>query len=447
MTTEVNRAGPRLLLWSAPDAAAGQEIRAELAAALLAAPDPDGFARVADDWADRPLAGPVRGALVAAGRDEALAALGVDRPGGTGAAARGIGLPGPRTPADGASPGGAGVTGRGRPVALLLPGQGAQHSGMATGLYGAQPAFTAAMDACFELFDDGERLREEWLTGLPAPAMDDITRAQPLLFAVCHAVGRMLLSWGVRPAVVLGHSVGEVAAATLSGVFRLDEAVRVMTERIEQLGATPPGGMLAVAASAAQLQPYVTGPVAVGAVNGPRQAMLAGPDPELTAAERALRRDGFTVRRAKATTAFHSPAVAAAAALAEPTLAAIGPRPPQLRMISGYTADELTPELATSARFWALQPAEPVFFGPALDTLLDSGDHLLVDGGPAQSLAAIARRHRAVTSGSSAVTALLPARRRTPSDDIRAALDGAARLWTEGCTLDPTALHQTGQVR
>nr|WP_272926169.1 acyltransferase domain-containing protein [Streptomyces sp. SID8379] len=327
----------------------------------------------------------------------------------------------------------------------MLAGQGAQQPGMASGLYGVEPAFTEAMDAYFEVHGgDGASLRDTWLAARPGPGLDDIALAQPLLFAVGHAVGRMLLGWGVRPGALLGHSVGEVAAATLAGVFRLDEAARVMAERIEQLGATPPGGMLAVAASADQVRPYVSGPLAIGAVNGPRQSMLAGPDPELLLAERALRRDGFTVRRARATTAFHSPAVADAAALAEPTLRRIGPRAPALRIVSAYTAGELGAEQARSARFWAMQPAEPVLFGPALDALLGSGDQLLIDGGPAQSLAAIARRHRAVTEGGSSVGALLPARRKGGGDDVRAALSGAARLWSEGQALDPAAVHHLG---
>ncbi|MEU7040267.1 acyltransferase domain-containing protein [Streptomyces varsoviensis] len=410
MTSTDNHTGSRMLRWAAPDDEAEEEVRDELAARLRAAGG-DGFARVADDWGDGPGAGPVRGALVAAGRDEALAALGGTRPGRCA----------PRHP-DPA-----------RPVALLLAGQGAQQPGMASGLYGTEPAFTAAMDAYFERHaGDGESLRDEWLAARPGPELDDITRAQPLLFAVGYAVGRMLLDWGVRPDVLLGHSVGEVAAATLAGVFTLDEAAEVMAERIDQLGATPPGGMLAVAASAERLAPYVAGPVAVGAVNSPSQVMLAGPDPELLAAERALRRDGFTVRRAKATTAFHSPAVSEAAALAVPTLTRIGPRAPRIRMVSAYTAAELTARHAESPRFWATQPAEPVLFGPALDALLAEGDHFLIDGGPAQSLAALARRHRAVVGSGSTVAAALPAGRRTPADDLRTTLTLAARLWAEG---------------
>lgn len=86
---------------------------------------------------------------------------------------------------------------RGRPVALLLPGQGAQHEQMAAGLYGSEPVFTAAMDLVFgELGEPGERLRADWLSDRPLVPIEHVTRSQPLLFAIDHALGRLVLSWG-----------------------------------------------------------------------------------------------------------------------------------------------------------------------------------------------------------------------------------------------------------
>src|SRR6185295_10794969 len=101
------------------------------------------------------------------------------------------------------------------PVALLLPGQGAQHARMATGLYGAEPAFTAAMDEVLDAFGDA-RLRDDWLHADDPAVVDHVTRSQRLLFAVDYALGRLTLSWGVEPVALLGHSIGEVAGAVLA---------------------------------------------------------------------------------------------------------------------------------------------------------------------------------------------------------------------------------------
>jgi acyl transferase domain-containing protein len=320
----------------------------------------------------------------------------------------------------------------GRHVALLFPGQGSQHTRMAAGLYGHEPVFTAAMDNVFQVLgDEGRRVRDDWLADRPGVDIDDVGRAQPLLLAVDHALGRLVMSWGVRPAALLGHSVGELAAAVLAGVFTLADAVRILHDRVTRLAGTPPGGMLAVAAAAAELEPYLVDGVALAAVNGPRQTLLAGLESPLAATERALREAGYTCARAAARHAFHAPVIWPALAGSEVSLAQAPMCAPALPVFSGYTAAVMSPEEATDPVFWARQPATPVMFGPALDALLATGDFLLVEAGPGQGLSMLARRHRAVAAGRSAVVALLPARPGTADDDRRTVLAAAMTIRAE----------------
>ncbi|KAA9166567.1 acyltransferase domain-containing protein [Amycolatopsis acidicola] len=372
---------------------------------------PPEFGDAVDKWRSPGRPGPVRGALLASDREDALARLDVAKP----------------------------VRGRERPVALLFPGQGAQHALMGTRLYQRDPVFTAAMDEVFELFGaEGTAIRDDWLSSRPRIDPDDLRRAQPLLFAVDRALGRMVCGWGVRPAALLGHSVGEVAAATMAGVFGVADAVTMMRDRIGRLTGQPAGGMLAVAADPDEVRPFLRD-VVVGAVNARRQLMLAGLDGPLREAEAALRAAGYGCRRAKATTAFHSPVIAPALTGSKDALASLSLRAPGIPLYSGYTGGRLSPGTATDPAFWADQPAQPVLFGPALDALLADQDHLLVDAGPSESLAALARRHPKVRSGASAVTALLPA---APGDDRGAVLRAAAALWLEGHELDLTAIDR-----
>ena len=307
------------------------------------------------------------------------------------------------------------------PTALLFPGQGAQQPGMGVGLYHAHPGFRHRMDEVLELWRDrGLDLRADWLAARPGPEADRLDVAQPLLFSLDWALGRTVLDAGVRPAALLGHSVGEVAAATLAEVFDLAGAVRVMADRIAQLAGTPPGGMLAVVASPDEMAPYTTDEVVVGAVNGPRQVLLAGPEDGLRLADGKLRADGFTCRRARALNPFHSPVLTEAALRGLPLLASVRPNPPRLPLYSAYTAGLLSAERARDTRFWALQPASPVLFGPALDTLLAERDVVLVEAGPGQGLTALARRHPRVTRGASEAVALLPARPADPDTEYAA---------------------------
>jgi [acyl-carrier-protein] S-malonyltransferase len=320
-----------------------------------------------------------------------------------------------------------------RGVALLFPGQGSQQAGMAVGLYRQHPGFRDLVDQVFTAWGPGAKaVRDDWLTDTPRVPLDSVGRAQPLLFAIDWALGRMVLDWGIRPVGLLGHSVGEVAAATLSGVFTLDEAVAVMRDRVEHISGAPYGGMLAVRASAEQMAPYLHADVVVGAVNGPRQVMLTGSTEPLAESERRLRADGFTCMRARAVNPFHSPALEPAALRAVPALSALPLRAPRLPLYSGYSGAPMTSAEATEPRFWARQPAAPVLFGPALDRLLSTGDLLLVEAGPAQGLTALAKRHPAVASRRSAVVSLLPARPGDGSGDLAAVRSVLEQLVGEG---------------
>jgi [acyl-carrier-protein] S-malonyltransferase len=107
-----------------------------------------------------------------------------------------------------------------RPVVLLFPGQGSQYPGMATGLYRREPVFTEAMDEVFDLMGPhAAAIRGDWLGHSALVHIDDVRRAQPLLFAVGYALGRMVHGWGVRPVALLGHSAGELVAGPLARGF------------------------------------------------------------------------------------------------------------------------------------------------------------------------------------------------------------------------------------
>lgn len=316
-----------------------------------------------------------------------------------------------------------------RPVALMFPGQGSQHVGMAGGLYEQEPVFTAAIDEVFALFgEDGPAIRADWLGGAN---LDDVRRAQPLLFAVDYALGRTVLSWGVRPVAMIGHSAGEVVAATLAGVFTLPDAVSLVQDRVRVAVRIPSGGMLAVAASAAELRPYLLGDVAIAAVNATRQTMLAGSDEPLAQVRAQLVADNFTVRPVPATTPFHCGAMAPAVEEAQRMFRA-RPRPPAATVYSGYTGMVLTGDEATSPKFWARQLMDTVYFGPALNRLLEDHEVVLVESGPGQTLTALARRAKAVRSGASAVIPLLPPGRMARTADLNGLRTAAAVLSTEG---------------
>ncbi len=293
---------------------------------------------------------------------------------------------------------------------------------MAAGLYGFDETFTTWMDMGFRLMaEDGPRLRRQWLAEAPSPMYDDVSVAQPLLYMVNHALGRMLFDWGVTPVAMLGHSVGEFAAATLAGVLDFAEGMRLIRDRVEHFADTPPGGMLAVAAGVEEISDLLGGKVALAAVNARRQLLLAGDRDSLAEASRALDARGIVNRDVAARQAFHSPLVDGAVRAGLPGFRRVRLNLPRLKVYSAYTQDVLSDGEAVDPEFWASQAARTVYFAPTLDTLLDDVDCVLLEAGPGDGLSRLARRQPQVLAGRSSVMSLLPDRWRGDEVDRRSA--------------------------
>jgi acyl transferase domain-containing protein len=326
----------------------------------------------------------------------------------------------------------------GRPVAFLFPGQGAQHVRMAGGVYASEPVFRAELDRCAEILrpELGLDLRE-----LLFPAdRDDAAAAerlaqtavtQPALFAVEWALARLWMHWGVRPAAMLGHSVGEFVAACLAGVFSLEDALRLVAARGRLMQSLPAGAMLGVHLSEAELLPRLPADVSLAAVNGPAQCTVSGPAEAVRALEEALRADGVEVRRLHTSHAFHS-------AMMDPILDPFrelvrraGPRAPELPYVSSLTGTWITPEEAADADYWARQLRHPVRFAAGVETLLQAGeDSVLLEMGPGRTLGTLVPR-----GGAHAVIASLP-HPRDAGADTRALADAVGRAWSEGVPVD-----------
>jgi acyl transferase domain-containing protein len=306
-------------------------------------------------------------------------------------------------------------------VALVFPGQGAQQPRMGADLYGVEPTFTAVMDEFFAAGGaDGPALRDAWLSERPGPEFDDCTRAQPLLFAVGAALAFAVIARGLRPTVLVGHSVGELAAAAVAGVFGIADGSRIMAARTAALAAGAPGGMLAVAANVERLREVFGGGLAehglsVAAVNSPYQTVVSGSAAALRAAERTLTAEVVACRPVKARQAFHSPLCAEAAIRCAELLRRVDLRPPAITIRSTCTARDVTDAEAATPEFWSAQLAEPVLFWPVMDDLLGSGRRrVILEAGPKGGCTAVLPLHPGVRSGTHVVLPLLPA---APSAD------------------------------
>ncbi|HEV3359508.1 MAG TPA: acyltransferase domain-containing protein [Pseudonocardiaceae bacterium] len=301
-----------------------------------------------------------------------------------------------------------------RDVALVFPGQGAQQPRMGAGLYGSEPEFTRVMDEFFAASGaTGARLRDMWLSYRPGPDFDDCSLAQPLLFAVGVALALAVIARGIKPAVLVGHSVGELAAAAVAGVYGITDAGQILAARTTAMAGTRPGGMIAVATGVARVTELFGGDLAghglaIAAINSPRQTVLSGAADVLADAERTLLIAGVAVYRVKARQAFHSPLCDAASVRFGELIGSIGFRPPTIPIRSTATGRDVSDDEAVTPTFWANQLARTVLFGAAMDELFTAGNYVVLEAGPAGGVTSVLRKHRSVRSGANVLLPLLP---------------------------------------
>ena len=334
------------------------------------------------------------------------------------------------------------------PVAFLFPGQGAQAVNMGAGLYRTEPVFRAEVDRCAEMLRpllDGEDLRHSLYpdTGREKEAADALNQTrltQPALFVFSYALATLWQSWGVVPGAMLGHSVGEYVAATLAGVFSLEDALRLVAQRAKLVQAERRGVMLAVRLPEAEVVTLLAdlgGTLSLAAVNAPGLCVVAGEEGAILACERRLAERQVGCRRLQTSHAFHSAMLDAVVEPFTALLKAVTLRAPQIPFVSNLTGRWITDAEATDPRYWARHLRETVRFADGVGELLrDEPGRILLEVGPSQTLAPLARQHPAAASGS-VIWSSLQAKR----DDQEAILTSLGRLWTEGVPVEWAALH------
>jgi acyl transferase domain-containing protein/acyl carrier protein len=335
-------------------------------------------------------------------------------------------------------------------LAVIFSGQGAQHAQMGQGLYQDCPVFAAAFDAVSEALDPylDRPLKSVVFARrdtADARLLDRTDYTQAATFALEVALHRLVESWGVRPALLIGHSVGELAAAHVAGVWSLADAAKVIAARGRLMRDLPAGGAMAAVVAGEALVRDAIGDldVSVAAVNSPAAVTVSGPREAVDALCARLRADGVRAKQLRVSHAFHS-------SLVEPMLAAFGAvlatvsfGPPRIPIVSNVTGVRLTDDEACCAEYWLAHVRDTVRFADGVERLCDAGVTRFLELGPSGGLAVAAEDCLADRTDDAVFAAAL----RRGHDDLATISGALGRLYTHGVEMNWPAVVGTWPSR
>ena len=323
-------------------------------------------------------------------------------------------------------------------LALLYPGQGAQRVNMGRGLYESEDVYRQAVDHCATVLQEllGVDLRTMLYRDAGGKQLQQTEWAQPALFVTEYALTEQLRAWGVEPEALLGHSIGEWVAATVAGVFKLDDALRLVALRGQLMQRMPVGAMLSVALPEAEMEQCIAqrqeelGRVEVSAVNGASQIVIGGEIDTIKRWTKYFSSEGVWTRRLLTSHAYHTWLMDEASMEFATAVGKVEKHAPRLNVISCVSGKWLTAAEAQSGDYWGRQMRERVRFGAGINEVLVESGRVVVEAGPGSGLSGLVRLQ--AHAAAPVLLSLLGPSGRGEANEREAVVRALARLWLEG---------------
>ena len=331
-------------------------------------------------------------------------------------------------------------------VVFMFPGGGAQYPNMGRDLYEAEPVYKAAIDECLELvrpyLDTDLRKLVFPLDNAFEAAAEELKRPSrnlPAIFMTEYALAQLWRSWGIEPAAMTGHSMGEYTAACLAGVLSLKDALFIVTLRGKLFETLPDGGMVSVPLTEAALKPYLTDGLSIAVINNPELCVVSGEVTAIEKLEATLAQEEVDFTRVRINVAAHSPMLEPVLDEFGRELAKIEFNPPTLPYVSNVTGTWVLPEDAVDPQYWVRHLRHTVRFADGLGTLLQEPNRVFLEVGPGQTLSSLLRMHPEKDKTHTAVASLR--HRKEEQSDQQFALTSLGRLWLAGVKPDWAAYY------
>ncbi len=357
-----------------------------------------------------------------------------------------------------------------RQCLFMFPGQGSQYQNMGSHLYQHDRFFKREMDRCFELLQDLVTWNPKAIL-YPAPVcgaesegkietrvfttqgltkgetvhveyqirrIDETEVTQPILFVIEYALAKTIMSWGIQPRAMIGHSLGEFVAACLAGVFSLEDALKIVVKRGKLMQGAPTGSMVSVSISEDRLKGFLTDDLSMATVNGPTACVVAGPRDAVEALSEKLHAEDIPYSHVHSSHAFHSKLMDSILDDFSEIMNSIELNAPTLPFISCTTGNWITVQDATDPAYWQRHLRHTVRFADGLDTLLDE-DGLFLEVGPGRTLSGLVRQNPKRRLEQLVVN-LLP-HPTEEANDARHFVDRVGQLWLYGVGIDWQAFY------
>ncbi|MGI0491591.1 amino acid adenylation domain-containing protein [Alkalinema pantanalense CENA528] len=331
-------------------------------------------------------------------------------------------------------------------VVFMFPGQGSQYLHMGANLYQREPVFQATVDCCAEILQPllGCDLRDilypaEGDADTAAARLKQTLYTQPALFTIEYALAQLWISWGVQPAALIGHSIGEFVAACLAGVFSLEDGLKLVATRGQMMWALPPGTMLSVRLPAETVAPRLTAEMAIAAINGPALCVVSGPTEAVAKLQAELEAEEVICKPLHTSHAFHSPMMEPVIAPFAELVQQIQLSPPQIPFVSTVTTDWIRDEQATDPLYWASHLRETVRFTEGVQTLWQQPERVLLEVGPRTTATTLARQQAQDLKRQIAIPSL-----GSSADDEGewvSLMQAIGHLWLSGVAIDWAAFY------